>query len=189
MYSKPKLTPLRVSISVAKESDLTELKNEMNSFYTDLTHNPDSKNEVVFIARENTIGKKRILGFVKGRIIKENKERLGEVLVISVRKGFKGRAIGPKLLGKVNSYFIARRVKRAELVSFNNEFYMYRSNYRARAIDNDELESSIKILEANLKRKATRKNLLKRISLPKATIAPQNIMNKDRLLKNRMKLK
>lgn len=187
MYPKAKLPPLKISINVAKESDLNELLKEKDSFYTEITHKPTSKNEVVFIARETT-PQRKIVGFVKGRVIKEANERLGEVLVISARKGMKGRSIGPRLLGKMNSYFIARRIKRAELVSFANEFYMNRSNYRARAIDADELESSIKTLEANLSRKPHRK--IKRTPNPKKhSLAPQNIFNKDALMKRRLKLK
>ncbi len=189
MDSKIKLPPLSVSVSVAKKSDLTELKNEMDQFYSKMTHVPESKNEVVFVARENVSGQRKIVGYVKGRIIKDNGEKLGEVLVVSTRKGLKHRRIGPKLVGKLNSYFIARRVHRAELVSLADEFYMKRSNYKPKATEANDPNNSIKTLEAHLKRKAARRNLIKKNFLSKQTIAPQNILNKDRLLKARMRIK
>jgi hypothetical protein len=85
--------------------------------------------------------------------------------------------------------FISKKVKRAELVSFNNDFYMRRSNYRARVVDADELESSIKTLEAHLKRKAAREKIVKRKSFSKLTLSPQSIMNKDRLINARRRMK
>lgn len=188
MNLRTRLPQLRVLINLANKSDLKELFLEKDEFYTSILNEPNPKKEIFFIARENT-PQKKIVGFVKGRILTEKGEKLGNVLLISARKGYKGRSIGPKLLGKLNSYFIAKKVKRAELVSFNNDFYMYRSNYRARAIDADELESSIKTLEAHLKRKAARNNVLKKSLLPRATIGPQNILNKDRLIKARRRLR
>ena len=188
MNLRPRLPQLRVSINLANKSDLKELFLERNEFYTSILNEPNPKKEIFFIARENTPARK-IVGFVKGRILNEKGEKLGNILLISARNGYKGRSIGPKLLGKINSYFIAKKVKRAELVSFNNDFYMYRSNYRSRAIDADEFESSIKTLEAHLNRKEARKNILKKASLKRATIGPQNILNKDRLIKARRRLR
>lgn len=185
MQIDARLPQMNVSINLATPKDIAQLREEMSDFYSDLSNKPLNKNEFVFIARDPKQKTSKILGFVKGRIIHEGEEKIGEILVVSVRKGFKGKSIGPKLLGKANSYFIAKRIKRAELVSFNNEFYMKRSNYRARATDADDLESSIKILEAHLKVKKHRRttNPIK----SKSSIAPQNLLNKDSWIRRRIK--
>lgn len=189
MQSTAKSQKLNVSIHMASPLDITELRKDMEEFYAVMSKNPINKNEFVFIARDPKQKQGKIIGFVKGRIIHEGEERIGEILVISVRKGFKGRSIGPKLLGKANSYFIAKRIKRAELVSFNDEFYMKRSNYRARASDADEFESSIKTLEAKLKRNHARKRIVQK-NLPQSkSIGPQNILNKEKWIMRRSKLK
>lgn len=186
MEQRVKLPALNVTVSVAKKRDVEELKREMDQFYSKMSPTHDPKNEIILIARENVSGQRRIVGYSQNIIINDEGELIGKGIILSVRKGLKDRHIGSKLLGKINSYYIAKGIKTAELVSFEKGFYA-KSNYRHK-MSEDDFGSSMDILEARLRRKAARERVLKKRTTQTA-LAPQNVMNKDRLLKARRKLK
>jgi hypothetical protein len=183
-----KLPALNVTISIAKKRDIAELTKEMDQFYSPMIRTNTPESEIILIARENVSGKRRIVGYSQNRIINDGVERIGNGLIFSVRKGFKNRHIGSKLLGKINSYYISKGIKRAELFSFNERFYL-KTNYRPKLSDLDDFGSSMETLEANLKRKEAREKILKKRVSQRQSLAPQNVLNKDRLLKARRKLK
>ncbi len=186
MEQKVKLPALNVTVSVAKKRDIEELTKEMDQFYSPMKRTNTPENEIILIARENVSGKRRIVGYSQNRIIEDGGEKIGEGIILSVRKGFKNRHIGSKLLGKINSFYIAKGIKRMEIISFEKGFYA-KSNFRQK-ISEDDFGSSMETLEARLRRKAARERVLKKRTAQKA-LAPQNLMNKDRLLKARRKLK
>ncbi|MDD4250789.1 MAG: hypothetical protein PHX27_01200 [Candidatus ainarchaeum sp.] len=186
MNDSIKLSSLKISISIARKKDLIELKKDASQFYAP-PRISDSKTETIFVARESNSKEKKIVGFVTSSTINEGREVIGRVNLLSTRKGFDCRKIGSRLLGKTNSFFIARGIKRAELISFANKFYA-KTNYRERMCDADEFESSIKTLEAKLKRKKVREILLTKERKKRLTLASQNTINKEKWLKRKKRV-
>lgn len=186
MEQQVKLPALNVTVSVAKKRDIEELTREMDDFYSKMKRTPNPESEIILIARENVSGKRRIVGYSQNRIIEEDGERIGTGIIMSARKGFKYRHIGSKLVGKINAYYTAKGIKTAELTSFDKGFYT-KTNYRQKMTD-DDFGSSMETLQVRLRRKAARERILKKRAVQKA-LAPQNVMNKDRLLKARRRLK
>jgi ribosomal protein S18 acetylase RimI-like enzyme len=139
---KEKKTALRVVLGKATLNDLKQLDAEKDNFYMEFSSNVAKTfpGATVFVAKEpyNSITKKgsgKILGYVIcGFLGSPGETRVGQIVNVSVRRGYKGRKIGSKLVGKANGFFLKTGIKKAILTSKNAAqlFYKNHSNYYQR---------------------------------------------------------